>query len=394
MRNRVKSWSPALKFVVLIGIMSLFTDFVYEGSRSITGPYLATLGAGAFAVAAVGGFGEFIGYGLRIFSGRLADRTRLFWPISIAGYLIQMVAVPALALAGNWPMAAALIILERVGKATRNPPMSVMISHAGKEIGYGRAFGLKEALDQFGAMVGPLTVAAVLAFTQGGYRMAFAVLAIPAVIVLGLVITARVLYPRPQDLSIQTLDIEGSGLGRNFWMYLIATALIGAGFADYSLIAFHFHSAKTVSAAWIPIFYAVAMVVSGAGALIFGHLYDRRGIRVLVPLTLVSALFAPLVFMGNFWLGLVGTTLWGLGMGVHDSLMAAAVASMVPSNRRASAYGLFTSGYGVAWFLGSLVLGALYGISITAMVIFSVAIEVIALPILWRVQTATPSQAE
>jgi MFS family permease len=157
--------TTALKFVLLIGIMSFFADFTYEGSRGIIGPYLAMLGASAAAVAIVTGFGELLGYGLRVVSGRLSDRTGQFWPITIFGYVVQMSSVPLLALAGSWQVAALLIILERVGKAIRNPPRDVMLSHAAKEMGgFGWAFGVHEALDQFGALFGPLAVAAVLVY--------------------------------------------------------------------------------------------------------------------------------------------------------------------------------------------------------------------------------------
>jgi len=158
--------SPALTFVVMVGVMSFFADFTYEGSRSVIGPYLGTLGAGALAISVISGLGEFLGYGLRLFSGRAADRTGRYWPITISGYVVQMAAVPLLALAGNWEVAALLIIAERVGKATRSPPRDAMLSHAAKEIGYGWGFAVHEALDQFGATFGPLLVALVLAVSN------------------------------------------------------------------------------------------------------------------------------------------------------------------------------------------------------------------------------------
>src|SRR5437764_6155531 len=161
-RKSSRAKATALKFVLLIGVMSFFADFTYEGSRSIIGPYLAMLGASAAAVGIVTGFGELLGYGLRLVSWRLSDQTGKYWPITIFGYIIQMLAVPLLALAGSWQVAALLIILERIGKATRNPPRDVMLSHAAKEMGYGWAFGVHEALDQSGALFGPLVVAAVL----------------------------------------------------------------------------------------------------------------------------------------------------------------------------------------------------------------------------------------
>jgi predicted MFS family arabinose efflux permease len=387
--------SKALRFVLLVGVMSFFADATYEGSRGILGPYLALLGASGTAVGVATGFGELLGYGLRLVSGRAADRTRQFWPITILGYIVQMAAVPALALAGSWPVAAALLILERVGKATRNPPRDVMLSHAGKELGgYGWVFGIHEALDQFGALAGPLVVAAVLA-RRGDYRSAFAILVVPAVVTLSILAVARVLYPRPEEMETHPPDLRDEGLPRVFWIYLAGAALVGAGFADFPLIAFHFQKTSTVSGSWVPVFYGVAMGVSGTGSLVLGRLFDKRGIAVLVPLTLVSALFAPLVFLGGFWAALAGAALWGLGIGVHESIVPAAVAPMVPSNRRASAYGLFTAGYGLFWFLGSAAIGTLYDISIPATIALCVGLELAAVPffLVAHRRTRAPLQA-
>jgi MFS family permease len=371
----------ALRFVFLIGILSFFADFTYEGSRSILGPYLASLQASATVVGIVTGFGELLGYSLRLVSGRLADATGKFWPITIFGYVVQMAAVPALALTGSWPAAAVLIILERVGKAIRNPPRDVMLSHAAKQVGgYGWVFGIHEALDQFGAMFGPLLVAAVLAY-QGDYHLAFAVLLVPAVVNLSLVLVARRLYPRPQDMETNPPNVQGKGLPRTYWVYMAGAALVAAGFADYPLIAYHFSRTNSVSGEWIAIFYAVAMAVSGGGSLVFGRLFDRFGFTVLIGLTLLSALFAPLVFLGGFWVALIGAAIWGLGMGVHESIIPAAVAPMVPVQRRASAFGLFTAAYGIFWFLGSAAIGILYDRSMPATIAFCVVAELAAVPI-------------
>ena len=372
--------SRALKFVLLIGVMSFFADFTYEGSRSITGPYLALLGASAVVVAVVTGFGELLGYGLRLVSGRLSDRTQQFWPITIFGYVIQMLSVPLLALAGNWQVAALLIIIERVGKATRNPPRDVMLSHAAKEMGYGWGFGVHEALDQSGALVGPLVVAAVLAL-RGEYQIAFAVLLVPALITLSILVVARVTYPRPEEMEAHPPDVRAAGLPRVFWVYLAGAVLVAVGFADFPFIAYHFARTSTVSSALIPVFYSVAMGVSGGGSLLFGRLFDKFGLSVLIPLTVLSALFAPLVFLGNSWVALVGVALWGLGIGVHESIIPAAVATMVPVQRRASAYGLFTAGYGIFWFLGSAVIGILYSISIPMLIAFCLIVELAAIPL-------------
>jgi MFS family permease len=372
--------STAIRFVLLVGVMSLFADFTYEGSRAVLGPYLALLGASGTAVGLATGFGECLGYGLRVVSGRAADRTRKFWPITIFGYVVQMAAVPALALAGSWPAAAALLVLERVGKAIRNPPRDVMLSHAAAQMGYGWGFGVHEALDQLGALVGPLAVAALLA-KGAGYRTAFAALLVPALLTLAILAIARFAYPRPEDLESKPPEVHVEGLPRTFWIYLVGAGLVGAGFADYPLIAFHFQKTSTVEGGSVAVFYAVAMGVGGIGSLVFGRLFDRRGIGVLVPLTIVSTLFAPLVFLGGFWAALAGTAVWGLGISVHESIVPAAVAPMVPAERRASAYGLFTAVYGVSWFIGSALIGILYDVSIPAAVAFCVAAELAAIPV-------------
>jgi MFS family permease len=387
--RRASRLSPALKFVLMVGVMSFFADFTYEGSRSIIGQYLGLLGAGALAISMITGFGELVGYGLRLFSGRSADRTGLYWPITIGGYILQMSVVPLLAVAGSWQVAALLIILERVGKAIRNPPRDAMLSHAAKEMGYGWGFGVHEALDQFGAMFGPLLIALIVAASHHDYKTAFAALAVPAAIMLSLLVVARLLYPRPQDLEAGPAHVSTEGLPRVFWIYLAGAALVAAGSADFPIMAYHFQRAGTVHAALTPIFYAAAMAVSGTGSLVFGRLFDRHGIGMLVPVTMIAALYAPLAFLGGFWASLVGVCLWGLGMGVHESIIPAAVAPMISPDRRASAYGLFTGVYGIAWFLGSTAIGVLFSVSLGTVVAFAVVAEVAAIPLILVVRTRT-----
>jgi predicted MFS family arabinose efflux permease len=379
--NQSQLKSAALRFVVAIGIVSFFADWAYEGARSVTGPYLAILGASGALVGFIAGFGELLGYGLRLVSGKFSERTQAFWPITLFGYVVQMIAVPALAWAPNWQVAGLLIVAERIGKAIRNPPRDVMLSHAAKEIGYGFGFGLHEALDQFGALLGPLVIAAVLARRGGDYRTAFAALIVPAALTVILIFTARLLYPKPGNLEVEVRDVHAAGLPKVFWIYLVGAALVAAGFADFSLMAFHFEKDAAFPKTWISLFYSVAMAVSGVGSLVFGRLFDKAGIWILVPLTLISAASAPLVFLGGFWLALIGSALWGMGMGVHESIIPAAVATMVPQQRRPSAYGTFTAAYGVAWFVGSVIIGKLYDVSLTALVAFSVAAQLIAIPV-------------
>lgn len=371
----------ALKFVVVLGVVSLFADMTYEGARSITGPYLAVLGASATVVGVVAGFGELIGYALRLISGYASDRTGRYWTITLAGYALNLFAVPLLALAGHWPLAALLMMAERAGKAVRTPARDAMLSHATAETGRGWGFGLHEAMDQGGALIGPLIVAAVLA-SRGGYRTAFAVLVAPAILSLGVLLTARWLYPNPRNLEVDQNLPASVGFPRAFWLYLGGMALVAAAYADFPLIAYHFEKVALTSNRWIPILYAVAMGTEGLAALVLGRLFDRVGFATVVGAVLFSALFAPLVFFGGLAAALVGMVLWGIGVAAQGSIVKAAIAGMVGADRRGSAYGLFDTGFGICWFLGSVALGVLYDRSIGALVVFSVALQLAAIPLL------------
>jgi MFS family permease len=370
----------ALRFVVLVGFTSLFADMTYEGARSITGPFLGTLGASGALVSTIAGLGELVGYGLRLASGYFADRSRRYWAITIVGYAINMLAVPLLALAGRWEVAAALMILERAGKAIRTPARDAMLSNASHRLGGGWAFGLHEALDQTGATVGPLIVTAVL-FFGGTFHVSFAVLLAPALLALAALAFARISFPHPRDLDPTTPELHAAGFDRRFRLYLIAAALVAAGYADFPLIAFHFHATGVVPATWGPVLYALGMISAAVSALVFGRLFDLYGLPILAVSTLMAALFAPLVFFGGLVLSILGMVLWGLGMGAHESIMRAAVSAMTPPDKRASAYGVFNAVYGVTWFLGSVLLGLAYDRSIVALVAISLVLQLAAIPL-------------
>ena len=368
-------------FVVMIGVISLFADMTYEGARSVTGPFLAVLGASAAVVGVVAGFGELIGYAVRLVSGYLGDRTRKYWTITLWGYALNMVAVPLLAPAGRWETAALLMIAERLGKAIRTPPRDVLLSHAAAQMGRGWAFGLHEALDQIGAVAGPLLVAAIL-YAQGGYRWAFGTLLVPALLALAFLVAARLLYPQPRDFEpAETVRSEG-GFPRIFWIYLASVAFLAAGYADFPLIAYHLKKVSVAADGSIPLLYALAMAVDAVAALVLGRLFDARGLPILIVVPLLSCLFAPLVFSHNLALVVIGTALWGVGMGAQESIVRAAIAAMIPADRRGTAYGVFNSVYGIAWFAGSALMGILYDISIPALIAFSVISQLAAVPIL------------
>jgi MFS family permease len=376
-RNRL----DARGFVIAFGVVSLLGDLVYEGGRSIAGPYLATVGASATLVGVVSGAGEAVALVLRLGTGRLADRTERRWALVVAGYAITVVSVPLMALARSVTPAAALVVSERFGKAVRAPARDTMLAQAGSGIGHGRAFALHEALDQSGALIGPLLVAAMVAV--GGYRLGFGVLAVPGALALVAVARLRAAAPEPAAYEEHpppaAADGAGMGFPARFWAYAAFTALTMAGFATFAVLGYHLQARHVLSPAWIPVVYAAAMGTAAVAALAAGRAYDRAGLRGMAVLPPLAAVVPFLSFSTTPALVCAGAVVWGAAMGVHESTMRAAVADLVPAERRGVGYGTFTAVYGLAWLAGGGLVAALYSRSVGDAETFVVAVQAVAL---------------
>ncbi len=375
-----------MRFVVAFGVVSLLADFVYEGARAIVGPYLATLGASAALVGLITGFGEAVAYVARLASGPASDRTGKHWTLSVAGYAITVVSVPLLAFTNAlWP-AAALVVSERFGKAVRTPARDTMLAQASSSSGRGMSFALHEALDQSGAVLGPLLVAAMVAVS--GYRLGFAVLAIPGALSLAALAALRVAVPRPADYEqkrdggrkpTQTVAIRG--FSPTFWRYAAFTATSMLGFATFAVLAYHLQVRHVLPAPLIPVVYATAMGAAGLAALGSGALYDRVGLRALAVAPVVAAAVPFLAFSQTAALAWSGSIAWGVATGIHESTMRAAVADLVPAGRRGAGYGTFATLYGLAWLGGASAIGALYDVNPGGAVAFAVSCQIVALVI-------------
>ncbi|MFE3255749.1 MFS transporter [Nocardia sp. NPDC059229] len=391
----VNRLSP-LRFVMAFGVVSMLADVVYEGARSITGPYLGTLGASAALVGFVTGAGEAVALVFRLVTGPLSDRTGRHWALSIAGYALTVVSVPLLALATWLCPAAGLVVAERFGKAVRAPARDTMLAQAaGSGIGRGKAFAVHEALDQSGALLGPLLVAGMIALS--GFRLGFAVLAIPGALALLALAWLRRAVPWPVAYETDhhdagtTVRADG-GLPGRFWLYAAFTATSMAGFATFGVLSFHLQARHVLPDSLIPVAYAAAMGAAALAALASGHLYDRIGLRGLVialPLSAVVPLLSFSTHAGPVWAGAI---VWGAAMGIHESTLRAAVADMVPAARRGTGYGVFTAVYGLAWLAGSTLIGVLYGHSVTAVVVFTLATQAIALMLFVPLAFGRPSR--
>lgn len=362
----------ALGFIVCLGIVSFFADMTYEGAHSSIGPYLKDLGASAAAVAFIAGLGEMLGASLRFFSGRLADRTHAYWTITLFGYAMNVVAVPALAFAGNWQMAAALVIAERTGKALRGPARDVLLSEATEQVGHGFGFGLHSIMDQTGAVVGPLVMMFAVARSGQHFGPAFLWLVFPAMGTLIALTVARMLHPT-QGASARNPGTQA--LPQIFWPYIAAAGLLAFGYTDFPLLTVHFVNRGFFQPEYIPLLYAGAMAVEGATAFVFGKMFDRIGLTVLVAGTLISLLSLPLGYLGDRTAAIAGVGCWAVGIGAQDASLRSGIAQVVSMNKRGNAFGAFNGVFGVMWFLGSWAMGALYAHSLYALVGLGVAAQ-------------------
>ena len=377
----------AYRLIILFGIVALLGDVVYEGGRSVAGPFLFTLGASAFAVAFIAGFGEFAGYAIRIATGYLADRSRQYWTFVIAGYAM-IAAIPLLVLAGSWEVAAILLIVERIGKAVRSPAKDTVLSHATTAVGRGWGFGLHEALDQIGAVAGPLLF--VLALAAGGsYRGGFALLALPfALLLIALLFAWRSM---PDPLAFEGAarkdppDVPEPFRRRQLALYAVFTMLTMAGFIVFPLLAYHYKALSIIPDAEIPAFYAIAMGVDAVVALMAGKAYDRYGFGVLLFVPVIGLAIPLTAFTPSFIPAFAGAVLWGASMGMQETVLRAAVADFTPADRRGFAYGIFNTAYGAAWFAGSLAIGALYTLGTGYAALFMILMQCTALPVLWKI---------
>ncbi|OHE75703.1 MAG: MFS transporter [Treponema sp. RIFOXYC1_FULL_61_9] len=359
--------NTAISFIVLLGIVSLFSDMNYEGGRSVVGQYLKLLGTSAFALGFAAGIGEFVGYALRFVSGTIADKTRKYWTLIIAGYFVQLCSLPMLAFIDGWELAIFFLFMERVGKAIRKPAHDAIVSFASKQTGSGFGFGLHEAMDQIGAFLGP-ALFSLLLFTKknnaaiADYRSGLLLLFIPAALAIGVTFVARFLFPHPQKFELKTgrPAVGTKGFSRTYWIIVIASSLLAMGITDFPLIGLYLKNSGGFTEEAIPLLYAGAMAIDAAAAIVFGFLYDRFGLKALGGLFVIEIFTAPFIFLGSTGMVIAGMVLWGISIGTQESILKAAISDQVSEDRRARAFGLFNTLFGLFWFIGSALIGLLY----------------------------------
>lgn len=380
MRRPAALADSAFRFVLTIGVVNLFADMTYEGGGSINGAFMGSLGASAAIISIVAGLGEFLGYSLRSVAGYVADRTKGHWVLTFLGYVINLLAVPAMALAGSWQVAAGLILAERIGRALRKPTVEAMLSYTTGRHGKGWVYAVNTALDETGATLGPVVVAAVL-FLKGSYQNAYAMLLLSALLALATLTVARRRFPLPERFEHEEASSE-QGFRAAYWLFMIAAACFAAGLMSYELLSYHLTKTGILSRAWIPVLLAFATGSGVIANLILGRTFDRFGLPVVLVAVILSALFTPLAFVTEQrWLVVAAMPLLGIGYAVQDTLLKALVAGMLPKGRRDLAFGLFYTGYGCGWLVGSVAMGLLYDTSRGALVAIAMAAQLASLPV-------------
>ncbi|MEM4330555.1 MAG: MFS transporter [Candidatus Pacearchaeota archaeon] len=390
----------AFVLILLFGLVSLLGDIIYEGARSVNGPYLNTIGANAVIVGLIIGLGELLGYAIRLFSGYFSDKARAHWFFTILGYGLLM-AVPMLALSNYWQLAAVFILLERIGKGLRSPARDTLVSHATKQVGTGFGFGISEFIDQIGATIGPLIFTLFFIYfgnsqkTVADYQLGYSLLWIPFLILMTVLFFTFLKFRTPSKLEEKTNKRENSKISKVFWLYSTFTFITTIGFVNFAIIGYHLKTKGIVPDAQIPLLYTIAMIVDAVFGIIIGKKYDslkikykneKAGLFILLILPILTSIILPLIFSYNLIMIFLGVFCWGIVMGSHETIMKAAIADLTSVKKRGTGYGIFNGMYGLALFIGSVFAGYLYELSISLMIFILILTQVTSIAIFFALK--------
>ena len=372
--------------IMLMGIVSMLGDIVYESGRGIAPDYLYFLGASALLVGLTSGIGELIGYGMRLVSGPLADRSHAYWLFIFLGYGL-IIAIPMMGFTNSIWLVAALVIVERLGKALRSPSRDAIVSVVSKGLGSGKAFGLHEFIDQIGAVAGPAFLGLVMLWTTNNFNLSLQSLFPFYLLMMAvLYLTYRKIRGTVEEIRRQTTTTNEK-LGRGFWMYSGSVLMNTVGLMPVALILYN--GAKILESGgqlWlVPFLYVVVQLVDAPMALISGYIYDKVGVKFLaIPFAL-----SVLPFAFQSLAGLPGAILacisYGLVLGMQESTYRAAVTDIVPLGRRGSAYGFFNVLLGIGTFVSGVAFGYMLDSSVSPLLMLGLVIvaQVIAIALLF-----------
>jgi len=395
-----KNHKQAFQLIFLLGIISLLGDVIYEGARGVSGQYLNILGVNAVTVGLIIGLGELLGYVFRLASGFFADKTRAYWLFTSLGYGL-LVSIPLISLTGTWQIVAVLIIFERIGKGIRTPARDTIASHAAKQVGTGFGFGIAELLDQIGAVIGPLIFAFVfagIATTKNlvaAYQRGYSLFWVPFAMLLLVLFITYTKFKKPEELEAPLQEQpDDANMPQSFRVYIVFVFITTLGFISFALVGFHLKKLGIMRDASIALLYAGAMAIDAIFGIVSGILYDRlnasskrknAGFFVLLAIPILGAFVPLFVFSKTLALIISGVVLFGLVVGVQETILKAAVADMTPTGKRSTAYGIFNVAFGLAFFIGNSLAGLLYDYSLVVLVATFAGIELTAIPVILKI---------
>jgi len=375
MNEGIKRMGSNLKLIILIGIVSFFADMTYESARSIIPQYFTyVLSGSVFALGIVIGFGDFLGYSFRFVSGKISDKTRNYWGMMFLGYVINLFAVPLIALANNYIIASILIIMERVGRATRIPPRDYVISTLGSEKKIGSAFAIQNILDQAGAVMGPLIIS-VLLFYNYGYRNAFLLLAIPAILSISFLFISYK-YSKSKKNFETPKKIENGIKNRHLIYYFVGIGLSAAGIFHISFILVL--AQRFLEQYIVTLIFTLAMVGEGVFGFIFGVAYDKIGKEIIVIGPVLAMLLISMINFHNVWVYMFLGLLFGAFTGINDVVTRSIVASYIEEEHRGTIFGLLNTSYGYGLLASGIFIGYFFN-QINIIIIYTVILQILSI---------------
>ena len=348
-----------------LGLVSLFMDLSSELVHALLPLYMTgVLGASMVAVGVVEGVAEATASALKAFSGAISDRMRRRKPLVVLGYALAALSKPLFPLAGTVALVAGARFMDRVGKGIRGAPRDALIADVTAPAQRGAAYGLRQALDTVGAVLGPLAAIGLMIILANDIRAVLWVAVIPAVIA----VLVLVVWVREPERGQSPAAVQGkvewraySRLQRHFWLIVALGAVLTLARFSEAFLVLRAQDLGLVLAL-VPAVLVVMNLVYTAVSFPAGVAADRGGQRALLFWGLAALIASDLVLGAGAGLAAVfaGAALWGVHMGLTQGLLSKLVADAAPAALRGTAFGVFHLVSGAALLAASVLAGWLW----------------------------------
>jgi len=350
------------KTVLALGVVSLLTDLSSEMIYPLLPLFLTTvLAAGPAALGVIEGIAEATAALLKLVSGVWSDRVRRRTPLVVAGYTLAGLARPLIGLAGSWPAVLGLRFADRVGKGLRSSPRDALIADVTPPEMRGRAFGVQRAMDHAGAVAGPLVAAGLLGLAGVGLRHVFLLAAVPAALVVVVLVAFVREAPRAAAGAREPLRASLAGLDRRFRRVVLALGIFTLGNSTDAFLLLRLGdaglSATAIAVAWSA-FHVVKMGCAWLGGALSDR-WQRRGMMLAgwgwyaVVYLAFAVVSSPRALVALF-------LAYGVYYGLTEPVERAWIADLVPAERRGAAFGVLNAAVGLAALPASVLFGVVW----------------------------------